>query len=64
MEHITLKHLIAREIDVLNKRIDRKIMSGKPYRREAEKHRALVEQYRRIQFRQGVSSSIGSLLTA
>ena len=64
MEHITLEHLIAREIDVLNRRIDRKIMSGKPYRREAEKHRALLAQYRRIRLRQGVSSSIGSLLAA
>ena len=64
MEQITLKHLIAREIEILNKKIDRKIMSGKPYRREAAKHRALVAQYRRIQLRQGVSSSIGSLLTA
>lgn len=64
MERITLKHLVAREINVLNKRIDRKIVSGKPYHREAAKHRALVAQYRRIQLRQGASSSIGALLTA
>jgi hypothetical protein len=64
MEQITLKHLVAREINFLNKRIDRKIMNGKPYHREAAKHRALVAQYRRIERRQGANHSIGALLTA
>jgi hypothetical protein len=63
MEHITLKHLIVREINILNKRIDRKIMNGKPYQKEAARHRALIAQYRRLQLRQGASASIGYLLT-
>lgn len=64
MKRITLQHLVRREIDILNKRIDRKILAGKSYRREAARHRALVAQYRRIQARKGIYISTASLLPA
>ncbi|MFC1730777.1 hypothetical protein ACFL6I_10635 [candidate division KSB1 bacterium] len=58
----TLKQMLTREIEVLNKRIDRKILRGRSYYKDAQKHQALVAQYRRIQSRKEMNISIGSLL--
>jgi len=60
----TLKQILEREIEVLNKRIDRKILRGASYYRDAQRHQVLVAQYRRIELRQKMNISIGSILTA
>ncbi|NQV93469.1 hypothetical protein HQ403_03175 [Candidatus Kaiserbacteria bacterium] len=61
MIRITLKDLVAKEIDMLNTRIDKKIVSGKSYYRDAQKHHALVVQYRRIELREKMNISFGSM---
>ena len=63
MEKITLKYLIAREIDLINMQIDKKILKGKSYYKEAQKHRALLVQYRRTQVRRKTYFSNGAILT-
>ncbi len=49
MSKITLMYMINREIGFLNKKIDRKIMRGISYEREARKHRELVHRLRKIE---------------
>ncbi len=63
MARLTLKDLVAQEIEILNKRIDKKIMSGKSYYRDAQKHHALVTQYRRIELREKMDISFSSMQT-
>ena len=63
MTHITLTHLINREIDLLNTQIDKKILKGKSYYKDAQKHQALVAQYRRIVLRKKTYISVGSLVS-
>jgi len=48
MTSVTFKYLLDKEINTLNKRIDRKILNGRSYYLDAKKHRALIAQYRRI----------------
>ena len=64
MTQVTLKQMLSKEIDTLNKRIDRKILKGRAYYKDAQKHQVLVAQYRRIELRQKMNISIGSILTA
>ncbi|MEX0651930.1 MAG: hypothetical protein WD509_02435 [Candidatus Paceibacterota bacterium] len=59
----TLKQMLTREIELLNKKIDRKILRGKSYYRDAQRHQALVAQYRRIEQRKNMTVSVGSLLS-
>lgn len=42
----TLKTIIYKELDRLNLQIDRKIMHGRPYYREAQRHKDLLDQLR------------------
>lgn len=63
MSRITLKTIMEKEINRLNKRIDRKIVRGRSYYKDAQKHQALMVKYRRIELSRDRSISIGSLLT-
>lgn len=44
-----LQTLITRELDKLNEEIDRKIICGERYEREARRHRTLTSQMRQLQ---------------
>ena len=48
MGKISLLHAIRSEVLRLNKIIDRKIVSGLPYSREARKHKELVAKVDRL----------------
>lgn len=49
MSKINLMYVINREIKFLNSKIDRKIVRGISYEREARKHRELVHKLRRLE---------------
>ncbi len=49
MTKITLMYLITKEIKKLNSQIDRKIVKGQKYDREARRHRELVYRLRRME---------------
>lgn len=49
MTKITLMYLITKEIKKLNSQIDRKIVKGQRYDREARRHRELVYRLRRME---------------
>ncbi len=63
MSRITLKTIMEKEIHRLNKRIDRKILRGRSYFKDAQRHQALMVKYRRIESSRERNISIGSLLT-
>ncbi len=49
MTKITLMFMIGKEISKLNSKIDKKIMKGQRYEREARHHRELVHKLRRLE---------------
>jgi hypothetical protein len=49
MTKITLMYLITKEIKKLNGQIDRKIVKGQKYDRDARRHRELVYRLRRME---------------
>ncbi|MFM2383570.1 MAG: hypothetical protein RIQ72_142 [Candidatus Parcubacteria bacterium] len=49
MTKITLMYLITKEIKKLNSQIDRKIVKGQKYDRDARRHRELVHRLRRME---------------
>ncbi len=49
MTKITLMYLITKEIKKLNSQIDRKIVKGQKYERDARRHRELVHRLRRME---------------
>lgn len=49
MTKITLMYLITKEIKKLNSQIDRKIVKGQRYDREARRHRELIYRLRRLE---------------
>lgn len=49
MTKITLMYVISKEIKKINSRIDRKIMRGLKYDREARHHRELVYKLRKLE---------------
>lgn len=49
MTKMTLMYMISKEIKMLNNQIDRKIVKGHIYAREARKHRELVHRLRRLE---------------
>ena len=48
MSTIEMRAIILREIDKLNDRIDRRILRGRSYAREAARHRMLLRRLREI----------------
>lgn len=48
MSKETLSHEIARELEKLNDTIDRKIIKGRPYHKEAQRHKELSITLERI----------------
>ena len=42
----TLKTVIYKELDRLNVQIDKKILHGRPYHKEARRHKDLLDQLR------------------
>ena len=55
MSKTQLHKSIVHELGRVNDRIDIKILRGKPYRRDAERHRMLVTQLARLE-RSGIRS--------
>lgn len=49
MKRFTLVYMISREIRDINKTIDKKIMKGVSYEREARRHKDLVGKLRRVE---------------
>jgi hypothetical protein len=49
MTRMTLMYMINKEIRSINKTIDKKIMKGISYDREARRHKDLVSRLRRIE---------------
>lgn len=49
MTKITLMFMISKEISRLNGKIDKKIMKGQKYEREARYHRELVYKLRKLE---------------
>jgi hypothetical protein len=52
MRNTTIK-TIQYELDVLNKQIDAKIITGRSYKRDALRHRMLLNQLRHMKSREG-----------
>jgi len=57
-----LQSLLNKEIDKLNKRIDRKIIKGLSYRRDALTHKLLLSKLQRINGSKYRRVSVASLL--
>ncbi len=49
MTKMTLMYVLSKEIKNLNHKIDKKIVKGQTYSREARKHRELVHKLRRLE---------------
>lgn len=49
MSKMTLMYVINKEIKHLNSKIDRKIVKGISYERDARRHRELVHKLRRLE---------------
>ena len=63
MPKTSLQILLSREIDQLNIRIDRKILTGRSYTKEARIHKLLRIKLKKINRNKGGMVSIGSLLS-
>jgi hypothetical protein len=53
--------IIEKRIQELNKKIDSKILRGKPYREEAQEHRALLSKLKHMAHRGMFSNSFSFL---
>lgn len=49
MTKMTLMYVLNKEIKTLNSKIDKKIVKGQSYFREARKHRELVHKLRKLE---------------
>jgi len=63
MPKTNLQFLLSREIDELNIRIDRKILKGQSYKKDARTHKLLRAKLTRINHGKGGMVSIASLLS-
>lgn len=58
MTKMTLMFIIGKEIKTLNNQIDKKIVKGHGYAREARKHRELVHKLRRLESEASIARTL------
>lgn len=57
------RKVILQEIEKLNDRIDLKILRGKPYTKEARRHKSLLEQFNYFESQSRKKSHSGSFFS-
>ena len=58
MKKMTLMFMLGKEIKSLNNQIDKKIVKGQSYSREARKHRELVHRLRRLESEASIARTL------
>lgn len=62
MSPFTVSRQISRELASINETIDRKIIKGLPYAREARRHKELVKLFKSLSRERGLGFSLSRLI--